>query len=169
MKFIMYAFPCAILLLAGCAKTSEDDLWKKAEQMRTAGNADSTILLCQSILRDYPQGKEAAHALFMLAEAYNGKQDYHAAVNCYSAFAAKYPDSSSTPLAMFLVGFIYDGNLQMLDSARTAYQNFLAKYPNHELAASARSEIDNLGKTPDEIIGVNKDVAVKAKKTTRKK
>jgi outer membrane protein assembly factor BamD (BamD/ComL family) len=169
MKFMVYVFPCMILFLASCSKMTEDELWKKAEQVRAGGNADSTILLCQTILNDYPQGKEAAHALYMLAEAYNGKQEYHAAVNYYSAFAAKYPDSSATPVAMFLVGFIYDTNLQMLDSARTAYQNFLTRFPNHELAASAKSEIDNLGKTPDEIIGVSKDLAVKAKKPTKKK
>ncbi len=169
MKFFLYALPCAAIVIASCARVSEDDLWKKAEQVRSAGNADSAILLCQKMLSDYPQGKEAANALFMLAEAYNGKQDFHAAVNSYAAYAVKYPDSSSAPLAMFLVGFIYDGNLQMYDSARAAYQNFLSKYPNHELAASARSEIDNMGKTPDEIIGMSKDLTAKTKKSPKKK
>jgi hypothetical protein len=28
----------------------------------------------------------------------------------------------------------------------------LEKYPNHELAASAQSELDNLGLTPEEIL-----------------
>ena len=70
---------------------------------------------------------------------------------------------------MFFIGFIYNNNLQMYDSARIAYQNFIAKFPNHELAASAKFEIDNLGKTPDEIIGTKKELAVKTKKPSGKK
>lgn len=91
MKISLYAALGVIFFMAGCSRMSEDELWKRAGQTRAGGNADSTILLCQTILKEYPQGKEAAHALFMLAEAYNGKQDYHNAVNCYSAFAAEYP------------------------------------------------------------------------------
>jgi TolA-binding protein len=169
MKFIVYIVPCVILFLIGCAKMTEDELWQKVEQSRASGNTDSTIQMCQAILKEYPEGKNASAALFMLAETYNGKHDYHAAVNCYGAFVKKYPDLNSTPLAMFFIGFIYNNNLQMFDSARIAYQNFITRFPNHELAASAKFEIDNLGKTPDEIIGAKKELAVKTKKPSKKK
>lgn len=169
MKFSAYIVPCIILFLVGCAKMTEDELWQKVEQSRASGNTDSTVQMCQAILKEYPEGKNAPAALFMLAQTYNAKQDFHAAVDSYSAFVKKYPDLNSTPLAMFFIGFIYNNNLQMVDSARVAYQNFIAKFPNHELAASAKFEIDNLGKTPDEIIGVKKEVAMKTKKPSTKK
>ncbi|MGA7160149.1 MAG: tetratricopeptide repeat protein [Bacteroidota bacterium] len=169
MKFTIRATVCGLLLLIGCAKMSEEELWQKVEQSQASANVDSTILMCQTILTNYPEGKNAPAALFMLGQAYNSKHDFHAAVNYYGAFVKKYPDLNSTPLAMFFIGFIYNNNLQMFDSARLAYQDFIAKFPNHSLAASAKFELDNIGKTPDEIIGMKKDVAIKAKKHSMKK
>ncbi len=170
MKFVVYIVPCVILFLTGCAKMTEDELWQKVEQSRASGNLDSTIQMCQATIKDYPQGKNASAALYMIAETYqNGKHDYRAAVSYYSAFVKQYPDLNSTPVAMFITAFIYNNNLQMFDSARVAYQNFITRFPNHELAASAKFEIDNLGKTPDEIIGAKKELAVKTKKPSRKK
>ncbi len=170
MKFVVYIVPCVILFLIGCAKMTEDELWQKVEQSRASGNLDSTIQMCQATIKDYPQGKNASAALYMIAETYqNGKHDYRAAVNYYSAFVKQYPDLNSTPVAMFITAFIYNNNLQMFDSARVAYQNFITRFPNHELAASAKFEIDNLGKTPDEIIDTKKELAVKTKKLSGKK
>ena len=170
MKFVVSIVSCVILLLIGCTKMTEDELWQKVDQSRASGNSDSTIQMCQAILKEYPEGKNASAAMYLIAETYqNSKHDYHAAVYYYSAFVKKYPDLNSTPVAMFITAFIYNNNLQMFDSARVAYENFIAKFPNHELAASAKFEIDNLGKTPDEIIGVKKELAVKTKKTARKK
>ncbi len=169
MRITVYAIAGVVLFLAGCAKMTEDEMWQKAEQSRASGNVDSTIQMCQAILREYPDGKNASAALFMLGETYNGKNDFRAAVNYYGAFVKKYPDSSSTPLAMFFIGFIYNNNLQIADSARVAYQNFITRFPAHELAASAKFELDNLGKTPDEIIGMKKEITAKTKKTSNKK
>ncbi|HTR81822.1 MAG TPA: tetratricopeptide repeat protein [Bacteroidota bacterium] len=147
----------AAVLLAGCARFTEDQLWSKIENARANGNPDSTIQVCQLLLKQYPEGKDAPAALYMIAETYqDGKHDYRNAVNYYHAFVTRYADLNSTPVAMFLIGFIYNNNLQMTDSARMAYEEFIAKFPNHELAASAKFEIDNLGKTPDEIMAIKK-------------
>ena len=69
---------------------------------------------------------------------------------------------------MFVIGFIYNNNLQMLDSARAAYLAFLQRFPNHDLSASAKFELENLGRTPDAIIGPQKEVAVKPRKSGKK-
>jgi TolA-binding protein len=139
---------------------TEDELWQKVEQARTGSNFDSTIQVCQRIVQEYPNGPKASAALYLLGETYqNGKHDYHTAINYYQAFVKKYPDLNATPVAMFIIGFIYNNNLQMIDSAKIAYREFVAKFPNHELASSAQFELENLGKSPDEIIGTNKDTA----------
>jgi outer membrane protein assembly factor BamD (BamD/ComL family) len=153
------------LFLFGCSKMTEDELWQKVEQSRNGSNFDSTIQVCQMIVQEYPNGRKASAALYMLGETYkDGKHDYHTAINYYQVFVKKYPDLNSTPLAMFIIGYIYNNNLQMIDSARIAYQEFVTKFPNHELASSAKFELENLGKSPDEIMGTNKDVAVKGGK-----
>jgi hypothetical protein len=42
--------------------------------------------------------------------------------------------------------------LQKLDEAKLAYQTFLKEYPNHELVSAVKSELENLGKDPEEIL-----------------
>jgi TolA-binding protein len=170
MKYLFLSSVAFGIFVAGCARLSEDQLWQKAEETRAKGNYDSTIQVCQTLIRQYPDGKNASAALYMLGDVcQNAKHDYPAAVNYYHAFVTRYPDLNATPVAMFVIGFIYNNNLQMLDSARAAYNAFIAKFPKHELAASARFELDNLGKTPDEIIATKKDVAEKSKKPPKKK
>ena len=170
MKSILYSALALGIVFAGCAKLSEDQLWQKVEETRVRGNYDSTIQVCQTLLKEYPDGKNASAALYMLGDmSQNATHNYAAAVNYYHAFVTKYPDLNSTPVAMFVMGFIYNNNLQMVDSARAAYNVFLAKFPNHELAASAKFELDNLGKTPDEIIAMKKSMDEKPKKLHKKK
>jgi TolA-binding protein len=171
MKSILFGAAAAVILLAGCAKQfTEDELWQKVEETRANGNYDSTIQVCQSLLKRYPEGTKAPAALYMLGDiCQNSKHDYPAAVNYYHAFVTKYPNLNSTPVAMFVIGFIYNNNLQMFDSARVAYQAFMEKFPNHELVVSAKFELDNLGKTPDEIIAMKKELADKSKKPDKKK
>lgn len=152
------------LFLFGCSKMTEDELWQKVEQSRTGSNFDSTIQVCQMIIQEYPNGRKASAALYLLGETYqNGKHDYLAAITYYQAFVKKYPDLNSTPVALFIIGFIYNNNLQMIDSAKITYQEFVTKFPIHDLASSAKFELENLGKSPDEIVGTNKDVAGKGK------
>jgi outer membrane protein assembly factor BamD (BamD/ComL family) len=55
-------------------------------------------------------------------------------------------------VALFQIGFIYNNKLGNVDSARIAYEQFLAKFPQHELAPYAKFELDNLGKSPDTIL-----------------
>ena len=154
---------CVIMVfMVGCAKMSEEELWQKVEESRANNNFDSTIQVCQTILKDYPEGKKTPAATYLLGEVYqNGKHEYQTSVNYYRTFIRKYPDLNSTPLALFIVGFIYNNNLQMMDSARITYEEFLLKFPDHELATSAKFELANLGKSPDEIIGLRAEVAKK--------
>ena len=148
-------YVCVIMVfMVGCAKMSEEELWQKVEEARASNNYDSTIQVCQTLLKEYPEGKKAPAAAYLLGEVcQNGKHDFQNAVNYYHAFIKKYPDLNSTPLALFIVGFIYNNNLQMMDSARITYEDFLKRFPDHELATSAKFELANLGKSPDEIMG----------------
>ena len=170
MKSLMLAVSAAALLVVGCARPTEEALWQQVQQTKAHGNYDSTVLSAQHLLKEYPDGKNAPAALFLLGDLnQNLIHNYPAAINYYRAFAEKYPADSSAPIAMFVVGFIYNNNLQMYDSARAAYEAFMAKFPNHALVASARFELENLGKTPEEIISSKKEVAEQPKKQSRRR
>ena len=51
-----------------------------------------------------------------------------------------------------MLGFVQENYSGNLDEARRIYQLFLMEFPNHEMADDARASIDNLGKSPEEII-----------------
>jgi TolA-binding protein len=104
--------------------------------------------------------------MFMIADAnINMRHDYHAAIAQFYSFIQRYPDQKKTPVALFQIGFLYNNELKMFDSAKAAYQDFIAKYPTHELKSSAEFELATMGKNPDEII---KEEPLAKKQVTRK-
>lgn len=74
------------------------------------------------------------------------------AIELYSKVTEKMPQHPKAATAFFMIGFVYANDLEELDKARAAYELFLEKFPNDEMAESARAELKNLGKSPEEIL-----------------
>lgn len=95
----------------------------------------------------------AVDALFKaVALAKNVNKSYAKAIQLLNKIHTKYPKSPRASTALFYEGFTYANDLQDYDKAKKVYDNFLAKYPNDPMAISVMAEIENLGKTPDQII-----------------
>ncbi len=77
------------------------------------------------------------------------KQDK--ALALYTTIANKLPQHPKAPMAAFMEGFIYNEMHDTLN-ARVRYEAFLKKYPNDGLAKDARIELQNLGKSPEQLI-----------------
>ena len=73
-------------------------------------------------------------------------------LDLYNRIIYQYPDYEKVPECLFLMGYIYENYFQELGKAREIYQSFLSKYPTHEFADDARISIENLGKSPEELI-----------------
>ena len=56
-----------------------------------------------------------------------------------------YPEFSKAPDCLFLKAFIYETQTKEFDKAEKIYNDFLQKYPLHQLAPSAKAAVDNLG------------------------
>ncbi len=63
-----------------------------------------------------------------------------------------YPDFKNMGNVVFLIGFTYENNEKNYESARKYYQKFIDKYPEHPLAKDTKILINNLGKSPEEMI-----------------
>lgn len=63
-----------------------------------------------------------------------------------------FPNHPKAADAMFLEGFTLDSDMKELEKARTAYQNFLSRYPNDEFSDDAKVLLQNLGKSDEEIL-----------------
>jgi len=64
----------------------------------------------------------------------------------------QYPAYERVPESLFLMGFIYENNLQNFGKAKEIYERFIQRYPDHEFADDAAISIQNLGKTPEELV-----------------
>ena len=64
----------------------------------------------------------------------------------------KYPDFPNAVDAYMILGNFYANKIYDLERAKEVYDEFLAKYPQHELAPQAQFMLKNLGKTPEELL-----------------
>ena len=51
-----------------------------------------------------------------------------------------------------MAGFILANDLKDFENAKQTYNLYLEKFPNGQLADDARVELENLGKSPEEIL-----------------
>ena len=153
MKVFARAVTVLVILFVGCGKPPAEEYLKKAEEAEKGGLWSVALENYQNLVRDHPGSVLAENASFSIAAIqHNNLQNFQAAVDGYKLFLENYPDAKKAPTALFLTAFLYHNELKNLDSAKAFYQRFLEKYPNHEMAMSAQFELQNLGKSPDEIL-----------------
>ena len=63
-----------------------------------------------------------------------------------------YPRFEKRPYALFLKAFVLENQSNNLAEAERVYTQFIEEYPNHEMADDAKYSIDNMGKSPEELI-----------------
>jgi peptidyl-prolyl cis-trans isomerase C len=68
----------------------------------------------------------------------------------YEQILERYPESVHCPEALFMVGFVSAEEAADTLRAMDAFEHFLQKYPDHEMASSARLMIQDLGGTAGE-------------------
>jgi TolA-binding protein len=161
MKSFLYLILFSLMLaFVGCSKKSSSDYMKKAKADIDHKNVDDAVTAYQNIINDYPSSPEAPEALFELATLYQGnmvknysEQDsFQKAVTLFRQVYDKYPDAKLAPKSLFMSGFIEANNLKEYNKATEVFNLFLQKFPNNELASSAKEELDNMGLSPEEIL-----------------
>ncbi len=148
------------LTVIGCGKKSAEDQMRSASKNVESKNISEAVVNYESVIKDYPESKEAPEALYQLGSLYQNhmvvnfapKESFQKAINTFSKLIDKYPDSPQAPRALFMTGFIQANELNNFDAATKTYNLFLEKYPNHELASSAKEELDNMGLSPEQIL-----------------
>lgn len=143
----------SLLFLSGCAKKEDLTLLQKAEQEYQSRNLKTAIEIYNHFVQTYPKSEKAPEILFKLAQIhYSELQLPKEAVKFLEQIIQNYPDSKEAMNALFLLGFIYANEIKDYTKAKEYYQTFLEKYPNSELSTSAKFELENLGKEPENII-----------------
>ncbi|KAA3618038.1 MAG: hypothetical protein DWQ05_08305 [Calditrichaeota bacterium] len=133
--------------LLACSKVkSEKELLADIQALEKEEKVADAIKLVETFIRHYPESKDTPNFTSKLADLYIlAHKDYHHAIDIHNDVIKKYPGSKLEVRSQFMIGYIYANELNELENARVAYEEFLNKFPDDELAASVKWEIENLG------------------------
>jgi tetratricopeptide (TPR) repeat protein len=174
MKNVTLFFAVAItFLIASCnndTKTEQQAAIKEpprapfVEQIKSLEDAmhkspeinDSLALLAIKAYSDYalffPNDTLSPNYLFKAGEIATAAKKYKQALIYYQTITAKYPDFKYIRESLYLQGFLLDNFMNDDASAKIIYDEIIEKYPNTNYAKDAKSALNNLGKSDEQII-----------------
>ena len=133
-------------------KTAEDTLFSSSEGFIDKAKALELVDLYVDYANSYPDDSMAVEYLFKSAEFCLNLGEGQRAITLYDRVIQEYPDFRKVPECLFLKGYVYENYLGDLDNAKAIYLEFIEKYPDNEFADDAEISIQNLGKSPEELI-----------------
>jgi TolA-binding protein len=147
------------LFIVGCSN-NDKDYFDSAQESMEAEEFSEALVSYQKIVDEFPKSEHFKLALLKVGELNQGHVDKSLtneesllkAVKAYTKFHRKFHSDPKAAQTLFMIGFIQANELKNIEAAKTAYTKFLKLYPDSEMAESAKSEIENLGLTPDEIL-----------------
>src|SRR5207302_5418281 len=116
-----------------------------------ASSLDRAVEIFAAVIRTAPYGKYTARAQFDIGLAREKQGANDAALQAYSAVIEKFPNDPVAADAQYQIGYIWftaaragTKDIAATNNARTAFQDFLFRYPNSEKAAQARANLQQL-------------------------
>ncbi|MFH1296450.1 MAG: tetratricopeptide repeat protein [Bacteroidota bacterium] len=148
-------------LITACGPSKsqrENQISTLEERMFTSENgfiragADSLVLLYTDFAAAWPNDSLAPVYLFKAASMTMNLQDGPGSIALFEQIRESYPNFEKAPLCLFFTGYVQENVMRDIDKAREAYQLFIESYPDHDFVDDAQASIDNLGKTPEQMI-----------------
>jgi outer membrane protein assembly factor BamD (BamD/ComL family) len=161
MKININYIVLTLLLMVGCTNPQqkmkdvinekEAEFGVLSEQQMSKEKADPMIKLYLDFVAQYQDDTISADYLFKSAELSAKSAQFEQAVDLYGR-VQRFPNFRKTPTALFLQGFIMENDLHKPQIAKSYYEKFLSKYPNHPLAKDVRLVIQSLELSPEELV-----------------
>jgi TolA-binding protein len=114
--------------------------------------AGEMVEKCQQFALAFPEDPMSPSYLFTGGEVARSIKRYEDAINMFSKVEANYPNHERAPTALFMKAFTYEENLRNSELAKKSYEEFLVKYPNHELTEQVKQLIAVIGLSPEELV-----------------
>jgi outer membrane protein assembly factor BamD len=116
-----------------------------------ATSMDRAVEIFAAAIRTAPYGKYTARAQFDIGLAREKQGANDAALQAYAAVVDKFPNDPVAADAQYQIGYIWftasrggTKDIAATSNARTAFQDFLFRYPNSEKAGQARANLQLL-------------------------
>ncbi len=143
-----------------CGPQSAEELFAAGEAAAAdPAKADQAVAHFTAFIERFGQSPKAPAALRKLAGLAQQQGKMPEAIGYYERVLAEYPASGHGDEAQFMIAFIYEEYIRDLEQARRAYQRVIDNYPDSELATSARHLLPNVGRTPQEWVQFQDEVA----------
>ena len=126
---------------------------KKAESHTELdlSTANSLLALYSDYAKNHPDDPKTPEYLFKAGRIATTLKQGKQAID-YFERAHNSPNFSKAPDALFLQGFVYETIMNDTANAKKTYQEVMTKYPDTQFAKDAQVSIDNMGKSPEELI-----------------
>lgn len=149
---------------------NEKKMFDDSSQTVNRKKAQEMINLYKEYADKFKDDTLTAEYLFRAADISNNIGQHKEAIEFYGR-CSEINNFSKQPVALFLQGFIYETQLNDMVNAKRIYEEFLKKYPGHSLTGDVKFSLDNLGKSPEELIKMfeqNDSTGIKPDTTTAK-
>ena len=114
--------------------------------------ANDFIGVCEIYALMLPKDPAAPGYLHEAAKIAGYVNSHKKAIRLYEKIHETYPQHEKAGQSLFMVGFIYDNELNDDTKAKEGYEQFVKTYPDNDFVDDATFLMSNLGKTDDEII-----------------
>lgn len=149
-----------IIFTVGCTTKTDKELFDEANKLLSEEKYSEGLNVYEQLIVEFPNSDFMPKTLFEVGKLYHGqvintvspKESLLKAVDYYKQVYEYDATKPEAPSALFMAAFLYANELNDLESAKTTYELFLEKYPENELAVSAKAELENLGKPPEIIL-----------------
>ncbi|MEJ2594923.1 MAG: tetratricopeptide repeat protein [bacterium] len=130
----------------------EADLFGDENMRMNKRKALDLVKLYVKFSDNQPSDPRSSDYLFKAADISMNLNRPSQTIALFDQFIKRYPDHEKAPTALFLKGFVLEDQIQDYEGAREVYTQFLERYPESDFADDAKMSLENLGKTPEELI-----------------
>jgi len=149
-----------VLISCGPSRTKEVDRIHALESRLFSTNAtsmdkeaaDSLLSLYSAFIKTFPADSMAQKYIFKAGSLYMNSGNGKKALEMFDLYRASYPNDPKSAMCLFFTAYVYENLFQNLDKAQEMYILFIEKYPRNDFADDAQMALNNLGKSPDQMV-----------------
>lgn len=162
MKTNIFVVPILLLVLVSCSPSRDKDvtaihniekrLFSPDATSLDKESADSLLILYSAFIKNFPSDTLTKNYMFKAGSLYMNTGNGKKALEMFDLYRAGYPNDPRAAMCLFFSAYIYENIMQNLDKAQELYILFIEKYPHHDFTDDAQMALNNLGKTPDQMV-----------------
>lgn len=160
-KLSGYLFLLFVVFVVACTSKHDRDistinsLEEKVDNQAASPDTANLNELVRSYLEftnSYPKDSLAPKYLYRAIRVTMARNDGQEALILIDRFINEYNNGPRYAEVVFLKAYTFENMLNNFGKASEIYRDFINKFPDHELADDAQIAIQNMGKTPEELI-----------------